>query len=115
MCLCVAVECNESVFTERSGEITSADFPKPYPKSSECVYRIELEEGFQITLEFDDTFDIESHPEVTCPYDSIKVRNLKLFTYVDISNVPKEKIYQIYLTWDKFFPKELIYRHTQII
>ncbi|XP_057207972.1 mannan-binding lectin serine protease 1 isoform X2 [Triplophysa rosa] len=68
------VECNESVFTERSGEITSADFPKPYPKSSECVYRIELEEGFQITLEFDDTFDIESHPEVTCPYDSINIQ-----------------------------------------
>lgn len=70
----IAVECNESVYTERSGEIVSADFPKPYPKSSDCTYRIELEEGFQITLEFDDTFDIEDHPEVTCPYDFIKVR-----------------------------------------
>uniref|UniRef100_A0A8C1ZAK2 Mannan-binding lectin serine peptidase 1 n=2 Tax=Cyprinus carpio TaxID=7962 RepID=A0A8C1ZAK2_CYPCA len=67
------VECNESVYTEHSGEITSADFPKPYPKSSDCMYRIELEEGFQITLEFDDTFDIEDHPEVTCPYDFIKI------------------------------------------
>uniref|UniRef100_A0A671MHU4 Mannan-binding lectin serine protease 1-like n=1 Tax=Sinocyclocheilus anshuiensis TaxID=1608454 RepID=A0A671MHU4_9TELE len=67
------VECHESVYTERSGEITSADFPKPYPKSSDCMYRIELEEGFQITLEFDDTFDIEDHPEVTCPYDFIKI------------------------------------------
>uniref|UniRef100_A0A8C1NZE3 Mannan-binding lectin serine peptidase 1 n=1 Tax=Cyprinus carpio TaxID=7962 RepID=A0A8C1NZE3_CYPCA len=67
------VECSESVYTERSGEITSADFPKPYPKSSDCMYRIELEEGFQITLEFDDTFDIEDHPEVTCPYDFIKI------------------------------------------
>jgi len=70
----IAVECNDSVYTERSGEIASADFPKPYPKSSDCMYRIELEEGFQITLEFDDTFDIEDHPEVTCPYDFIKVR-----------------------------------------
>uniref|UniRef100_A0A671MHR0 Mannan-binding lectin serine protease 1-like n=1 Tax=Sinocyclocheilus anshuiensis TaxID=1608454 RepID=A0A671MHR0_9TELE len=69
----IAVECHESVYTERSGEITSADFPKPYPKSSDCMYRIELEEGFQITLEFDDTFDIEDHPEVTCPYDFIKI------------------------------------------
>ncbi|KAG1951950.1 mannan-binding lectin serine protease [Pimephales promelas] len=67
------VECNDSVYTERSGEIASADFPKPYPKSSDCMYRIELEEGFQITLEFDDTFDIEDHPEVTCPYDFIKI------------------------------------------
>lgn len=72
----IAVECSESVYTERSGEITSADFPEPYPKTSDCTYRIELEEGFQITLEFDDTFDIEDHPEVTCPYDFIKVRTL---------------------------------------
>ncbi|XP_055053069.2 mannan-binding lectin serine protease 1 [Misgurnus anguillicaudatus] len=68
------VECNDSVFTERSGEIASADFPKPYPKSSDCMYRIEQEEGFQITLEFDDTFDIEDHPEVSCPYDFIKIQ-----------------------------------------
>ncbi|TRY92851.1 hypothetical protein DNTS_015605 [Danionella cerebrum] len=67
------VECNESVYTERSGEIHSPDFPKPYPKSSDCKYRIELEEGFQITLEFEDTFDIEDHPEVSCPYDFIRV------------------------------------------
>lgn len=80
--MCVAVVCNESVFTERSGEITSAHFPKPYPKSSDCMYRIELEEGFQITLEFDDTFDIEDHPEVTCPYDSIKVRILQMLTKI---------------------------------
>lgn len=77
----IAVVCNESVYTERSGEITSADFPKPYPKSSDCTYRIELEEGFQISLEFDDTFDIEDHPEVTCPYDFIKVRVLLQFFF----------------------------------
>lgn len=53
--------------------ITSADFPSPYPKSSDCLYRIELEEGFFITLSFEDSFDVEDHPEVTCPYDYIKV------------------------------------------
>ncbi|NP_001373185.1 mannan-binding lectin serine protease 1 isoform 1 precursor [Danio rerio] len=68
------VECNKNVYTERSGEITSADFPKAYPKSSECKYSIELEEGFQVSLEFDDTFDIEDHPEVSCPYDFIKIQ-----------------------------------------
>lgn len=76
----IAVECNDSVYTERSGEITSPDFPKPYPKSSDCTYHIELEEGFQITLEFDDTFDIEDHPEVTCPYDFIKVSENRVRT-----------------------------------
>ncbi|KAG9348239.1 hypothetical protein JZ751_001974 [Albula glossodonta] len=66
------MECSDSVFTERTGVISSSDFPRPYPKSSDCVYRIELEEGFLLNLEFDDTFDIEDHPEVTCPYDYIK-------------------------------------------
>lgn len=69
-----SVECSDSVYTEASGLITSADFPKPYPKSSDCLYRIKLEKGFSVTLEFDDTFDIEDHPDVTCPYDHIKVR-----------------------------------------
>ncbi|KAG7321986.1 hypothetical protein KOW79_014844 [Hemibagrus wyckioides] len=68
------VECSDSVYTEASGLITSADFPKPYPKSSDCLYRINLEKGFSVTLEFDDTFDIEDHPDVTCPYDHIKIQ-----------------------------------------
>ncbi|XP_066504518.1 mannan-binding lectin serine protease 1 isoform X2 [Hoplias malabaricus] len=67
------VECSNSVYTERSGQFTSADFPKPYPKSSDCLYRIELEKGLLVTLDFDDSFDIEDHPEVTCPYDHIKI------------------------------------------
>ncbi|XP_067157549.1 mannan-binding lectin serine protease 1 [Apteryx mantelli] len=68
------VECSDNLFTQRSGVVTSADFPSPYPKSSDCLYRIELEEGFFITLSFEDSFDVEDHPEVTCPYDFIKIK-----------------------------------------
>ncbi|XP_047676480.1 mannan-binding lectin serine protease 1 isoform X3 [Tachysurus fulvidraco] len=68
------VECSDSVYTEASGLITSADFPKPYPKSSDCLYRIKLDKGFSVTLDFDDVFDIEDHPDVTCPYDHIKIQ-----------------------------------------
>ncbi|XP_053566234.1 mannan-binding lectin serine protease 1 isoform X2 [Bombina bombina] len=68
------VECSDNLFTQRSGIISSADFPNPYPKSSDCLYRIELEEGFVINLHFDDNFDIEDHPEVSCPYDYIKIK-----------------------------------------
>ncbi|KAK2505092.1 hypothetical protein MC885_001254 [Smutsia gigantea] len=50
------------------------DFPNPYPKSSECFYVIELEEGFMVSLQFEDIFDIEDHPEVPCPYDFIKIK-----------------------------------------
>lgn len=67
------VECSDNVFTERSGVLSSSDFPNPYPKSSDCLYHIKLEDGFLLSLEFDDTFDIEDHPDVTCPYDYVKV------------------------------------------
>ncbi|XP_009575661.1 PREDICTED: LOW QUALITY PROTEIN: mannan-binding lectin serine protease 1-like [Fulmarus glacialis] len=68
------VECSDNLYTQRSGVVASADFPSPYPKSSDCLYRIELEEGFFITLSFEDSFDVEDHPEVTCPYDYIKIK-----------------------------------------
>ncbi|XP_061269262.1 mannan-binding lectin serine protease 1 isoform X3 [Bos javanicus] len=68
------VECSDNLFTQRTGVITSPDFPSPYPKSSECLYTIELEEGFMISLQFEDIFDIEDHPEVSCPYDYIKIK-----------------------------------------
>ncbi|XP_044627204.1 mannan-binding lectin serine protease 1 isoform X4 [Equus asinus] len=68
------VECSDNLFTQRTGVITSPDFPNPYPKSSECFYTIQLEEGFMVSLQFEDVFDIEDHPEVTCPYDYIKIK-----------------------------------------
>ncbi|XP_012386524.2 mannan-binding lectin serine protease 1 isoform X3 [Dasypus novemcinctus] len=68
------VECSDNLFTQRTGMISSPDFPNPYPKSSECFYTIELEEGFMVSLQFEDIFDIEDHPEVPCPYDYIKIK-----------------------------------------
>ncbi|KAM4628268.1 mannan-binding lectin serine protease 1 isoform 2-T2 [Polymixia lowei] len=56
------------------GVLTSADYPRPYPKSSDCLYRIQLDEGFLLSLQFDDTFDVEDHPDVTCPYDYVKIK-----------------------------------------
>ncbi|XP_015806379.2 mannan-binding lectin serine protease 1 [Nothobranchius furzeri] len=67
------VECSSDVFRERSGVLTSVDFPAPYPKSSDCLYRIELEEGFRLRLQFDARFDVEDHPDISCPYDYVKI------------------------------------------
>lgn len=61
------------MFRERSGVLTSVDFPAPYPKSSKCLYLIEVEAGFRLQLHFDPSFDVEDHPDVSCPYDYIKV------------------------------------------
>ncbi|NP_001082340.1 MBL associated serine protease 1 S homeolog precursor [Xenopus laevis] len=71
------VECSDNLFTQRSGFISSPDYPSPYPKSSNCRYRIKLEEGFVINLHFDDSFDVEDHPQVTCPYDFVKIKSGK--------------------------------------
>ncbi|KAM9359736.1 mannan-binding lectin serine protease 1 [Symphorus nematophorus] len=67
------VECSDGVFRERSGVLSSVDFPSPYPKSSECSYRIEVEPGFRLRLLFDPHFDVEDHPDVRCPYDHVKI------------------------------------------
>nr|XP_014266320.1 mannan-binding lectin serine protease 1 isoform X3 [Maylandia zebra] len=68
------VECSSDVFRERSGVLSSIDFPAPYPKSCECLYRIEVEDGFRLRLQFDSHFDVEDHPDVSCPYDYIKIK-----------------------------------------
>ncbi|CAJ1066414.1 mannan-binding lectin serine protease 1 isoform X1 [Xyrichtys novacula] len=68
------VECSEDVFRERSGALSSVDFPSAYPKSSDCSYRIEVEPGFRLRLFFDPRFDVEDHPDIDCPYDYVRVK-----------------------------------------
>ncbi|XP_061538249.1 mannan-binding lectin serine protease 1-like [Phycodurus eques] len=69
-----AVECSGLVFSERIGSVSSVNFPSSYPKSSECSYFIRVAPGLKLRLHFDHTFDVEDHPEVTCPYDYVKIR-----------------------------------------
>ncbi|XP_020624029.1 mannan-binding lectin serine protease 2-like [Orbicella faveolata] len=64
--------CNDQQFTARRGEIASPEYPKKYPKNSRCDWTIAVDKGYQITLTFTQ-FDVEDHPDVTCPYDYMKV------------------------------------------
>uniref|UniRef100_A0A8C2MI85 C1S n=1 Tax=Cricetulus griseus TaxID=10029 RepID=A0A8C2MI85_CRIGR len=54
------VNCSGNVFTALIGEISSPNYPSPYPENSRCEYQILLEEGFQVvvTIRRED-FDVE--------------------------------------------------------
>ncbi|KAM6191631.1 LOW QUALITY PROTEIN: mannan-binding lectin serine protease 2 [Sarcoramphus papa] len=69
--------CQSQVFTERIGEITSPDYPTPYPPLSSCSYSIRVEDSFLIMMEFMETFNVETHPGVLCPCDVLKVKTAK--------------------------------------
>ncbi|XP_040851778.1 mannan-binding lectin serine protease 2-like, partial [Ochotona curzoniae] len=70
---CAAL-CPGLVISNRSGEFSSPAFPQPYPKLSRCTYRVHLQEGFRITLDFVESFEVEAHPETQCPYDSLQIQ-----------------------------------------
>ncbi|XP_077998260.1 mannan-binding lectin serine protease 1-like [Glandiceps talaboti] len=66
------VECANNKLTGISGVIQTPDYPKLYPKNSECDWTIDVEKGYVINLEFED-FDVEIHPDEPCPYDYVKI------------------------------------------
>lgn len=70
------VNCSGDVFTELTGQITSPNYPNPYPENSRCEYQILLEQGYQVvvTVRRED-FDVEpADSEGNC-VDSLVVRD----------------------------------------
>lgn len=67
------VPCKSQIWTDLSGALTSPGYPNPYPPMARCNHTISLPEGYRILLDFTPPFDIESHPEVPCPYDMLRI------------------------------------------
>ncbi|CAH1775425.1 unnamed protein product [Owenia fusiformis] len=56
--------------TGPTGELSSPNYPNPYPNRRECLWKITVEIGMRVELSIDD-FDLESHSE--CNYDVLEV------------------------------------------
>uniref|UniRef100_A0A8D0LA26 Complement C1s n=1 Tax=Sphenodon punctatus TaxID=8508 RepID=A0A8D0LA26_SPHPU len=63
------VNCSGNVFTDLSGEITSPNYPSPYPENSHCDYHVTLEPGYRVVLSVrHGDFDLEpADSEGNCP------------------------------------------------
>ncbi|XP_067883111.1 complement C1r-A subcomponent-like [Heterodontus francisci] len=66
------VECEE-FFDQISGHVMTPEYPRPYPPNLRCNYSLRVENGLVISLEFLDIFEIDTHPEVHCPYDGLMI------------------------------------------
>ena len=83
--------------TTPSGELSSPNYPQPYPVSRECVWYVTVQPGSRINITIVD-FDMEAH--INCSFDMLAVSNLRAFTvqqvaendHTGIANLKKIKI-----------------------
>ncbi|KAM9324795.1 complement C1s subcomponent-like [Gastrophryne carolinensis] len=69
------VNCSGGLHTELRGQISSPGYPSPYPENSRCEYKVLLEQGYQVIINFLPTdFDIEVANDGTCSYDSLTIK-----------------------------------------
>ncbi|ODM91924.1 Tolloid-like protein 2, partial [Orchesella cincta] len=63
--------CGGELFGE-NGHLESPNFPDEYLASKECIWKITVPEGYQVSLQFH-SFEIENHEN--CVYDFLEIRD----------------------------------------
>ncbi|CAL8138529.1 unnamed protein product [Orchesella dallaii] len=63
--------CGGDLYGE-NGHLESPNFPDEYLASKECIWKITMPEGYQVSLQFH-SFEIENHEN--CVYDFLEVRD----------------------------------------
>lgn len=62
-------------FQGESGEFTSPNYPQPYPRYKECIWKIEVPYGKRIQLNI---LDIDVETSANCKDDFIEVQPVQL-------------------------------------
>jgi len=55
----------------QTGNISSPNYPASYPHNTECMWDINVESGYTVTLTFNPPFDMEHHG--ACDFDFVEV------------------------------------------
>ncbi|KAL1517012.1 hypothetical protein ABEB36_000833 [Hypothenemus hampei] len=66
------VICGGELFVNSVDYLASPNYPDDYHPNKECIWKITVDEGFQVAIKFL-AFDLEHH--VTCSYDFISIYN----------------------------------------
>ena len=69
---CEYVLCKNVQLQSLRGIISSPEYPNMYPSYSNCTWKISVPRGYRIVLQFI-TFEVETHPDVICPYDYLSI------------------------------------------
>ncbi|XP_072405269.1 complement C1s subcomponent-like isoform X1 [Chiloscyllium punctatum] len=67
------VNCSGEVFTKFKGIITSPNYPEAYAENSECHYRVQIDPGFEVIMQFAEDFEVEGDPSTGCLSDILKI------------------------------------------
>lgn len=69
---CFSAVCGGDIYLEGGEHLESPNYPEDYQANKECIWRITVQESYQVALKFQ-SFEIENHDN--CVYDYVEIRD----------------------------------------